>query len=145
MPRIFKSIHIEAPPQKVFPLAVDPAHQPQWHISLKKVEPVSGDGKSQGSAFRWTFKMGPRGQQMDSTVMDYVENQSYARHCSGDLQIQDRLSFYASQGGTRVEWSIKYTPPLGYLGVLLDAVLMNRVFQNDMETSLENLKAQAEG
>jgi len=40
--------------------------------------------------------MGPRGQQMDATVMDYVENQSYARHCSGEF-----ATHHGNDGGAR--------------------------------------------
>jgi len=44
-----------------------------------------------------------------------------------------------------VEWLVEYEPPMGMLGRLMDALLMNRVFQNDIETSLERLKVRLEG
>ena len=55
------------------------------------------------------------------------------------------MTFQAKDGGTRVEWTIGYKPPMGPLGALVDALFMNRVFQNEIEESLEGLKAQLEG
>ncbi|MFQ6019869.1 MAG: SRPBCC family protein [Dehalococcoidia bacterium] len=145
MPSIRKSIEIQASPQEVFAQAVDPDKQPLWDTLLKRVEVVSGDGKSEGSGFRWTFKLGPRSQDLDAVVSEYKENQAYGRRVVRELSLRDQMLFSPSDDGTRLEWSIEYEPPLGLLGTAVDALFMNRIFQNDVEQSLENLKAQIEG
>ena len=47
--------------------------------------------------------------------------------------------------GTHVEWTIGYRPPMGPLGRVVAALFLNRVFQNEIEESLESLKVQPEG
>lgn len=145
MPTIFKSIDIDAPPQRVFPLIGDTAKNGEWAIFLKEAQLLSGDGLSPGSTYRWTFKIGPRRQTLDAVVVAYNENEALVRRAQGELEMEDRLFLAPSDGGSRVEWTIHYKPPFGPLGALLDLIFVHRVFQNDVETSLERLKRQVEG
>ena len=46
--------------------------------------------------------------------------------------------------GTDVQWAVSYTPPMGPLGKFMDVFMMNRVYQNEIEASLERLKAELE-
>ena len=50
----------------------------------------------------------------------------------------------AAGNGTRVEWRVNYTPPFGIIGKLGALILMARVYQNELEGSLDNLKAALE-
>jgi|DewCreStandDraft_5_1066085.scaffolds.fasta_scaffold01736_10 uncharacterized membrane protein len=147
MPRIRKGIDIEATPEQVFAEIADPARQTEWALPFREIEVVEGDGKSQGSVQRWQFKVGPRAETLTAIVTDYKENRSIAREVrEGPLAYRDRLSVVPQTGEvTRVEWLVEYEPPMGMLGRLMDALLMNRVFQNDIETSLERLKVRLEG
>ena len=145
MPTIFKSVDIDAPPERVFALVGDATKQSEWAIFIKDAELLSGDGKSPGSTYRWSFKVGPRSQPLEVVVAAYNENEALVRRVSGELQMEDRLLLAPVDGGTRVEWTIYYKPPFGPLGALLDLIFINRVFQNDVETSLERLKQQIEG
>jgi uncharacterized membrane protein len=54
------------------------------------------------------------------------------------------MTFTPADGGTRVEWMVDYKPPMGPAGAFMDAFMMNRVFQNELEASLENLKTALE-
>jgi uncharacterized membrane protein len=145
LPHIRKSIDIQATPEEVFAQAVDPDNQTVWSLFLKNVDVIFGDGKSEGSSFRWTFKLGPRAQSVEAVISEYRENQAYGRRAVRQFNLEDKMLFSPSDGGTRVEWDIEYKPPFGLLGTMMDALYMNRVFQNDIESSLENLKAQIEG
>ena len=58
--------------------------------------------------------------------------------------MQGHMAFEPSGEGTRVVWTIDYTPPMGPLGTIVDLLFMNRVFQNEVEASLDNLKARLE-
>jgi len=55
------------------------------------------------------------------------------------------MTFEPRDDGAYVEWTVDYRPPMGPLGALIDALFMNRLFQNEMEESLESLKARLEG
>ncbi len=145
MPQINKSIEIAAPRERVFAEATDPAKQSEWAIFFKDVQ-VQGDGRAVGARQRWSFKVGPRAESMEAVVTKSHENESIARQTEGSMGLSDSMNFIVvEQDITRMHWSFEYEPPMGAIGKLLDVVLINRVFQNDIETSLENLKRRLEG
>ena len=58
--------------------------------------------------------------------------------------MDERMTFTPAGNGTNVEWAVNYTPPMGPIGKMMDVFMMNRVFQNEIEASLENLKTALE-
>ena len=144
MPRIVKSIEIDAAREHVFAFAVDAQRQPDWITFIKQVEITSGDGKSAGTTDRCLIKLGSRAQPVEAEWTEYQANESFARRATSGMAMQGRMTFTPVDGGTRVQWTIEYKPPLGALGVIVDALFMNRVFQNEIEESLEKLKAALE-
>jgi uncharacterized membrane protein len=147
MPRIRKAIDVEATPEHVFVEVAEPARQVEWALPFRAIETPEQGPPAQGSVQRWAFKVGPRTWDLLAVVTDYRHNQTIAREVrEGGLRLRDRFSIAPQSGEvTRVEWLIEYEPPMGALGRLLDALVMARVFENDMETSLERLKARLEG
>ena len=145
MPRIRKTIEIEASPEHVFNYATSAATQTDWIKFLKQIDITSGDGQSRGTTDRCVVKLGPRAQAVDAVWTEYDPPRTFARKTTGGMEMEGRMTFQAKDRGTRVEWTIGYKPPMGPLGALVDALFMNRVFQNEIEESLESLKAQLEG
>ncbi len=144
MARIVKSIQIDAPREHVFALAVDPARQPEWTTFIREAIVTSGDGKSAGTIDRSVLKVGPRATATESTWTEYRVGEAFARKSSSGLEREETMTFAAADGGTMVEWSVDYKPPMGPLGKFMDVFMMNRVFQNELEASLEGLKAALE-
>ena len=145
MPLIRKSIDIAASPEKAFDYAADSSTQPDWITFIKEIEITSGDGKSEGTTDRCVFKLGPRAQTLDATWTEYDPPRSFAREATSGLEMDGRMTFEPRDDGTYVECTVDYTPPMGPLGAIIDALFMNRLFQNEMEESLESLKARLEG
>jgi uncharacterized membrane protein len=145
LPRIRKSIEIEASPENVFNYVANPATMPDWVNFIREAEVVSGDGKSKGTTDRTVFKLGPRAQTVEALWAEYDPPNTFVRRHTSGLDLENRISLSPSDGATRVEWAIAYRPPMGPVGALFDVLFMNRVFQNEMEESLESLKAQLEG
>ncbi len=145
MPRILKSIDIDASPDKAFSYVTNASTQPDWIKFMKQVDITSGDGQSRGTTERSIFKLGPRAQAMDALWTEYDPPRSFARKATSGMGMDGRMTFEPIDDGTHVEWVIGYRPPLGALGLMADALFMNRVFQNEIEESLESLKAQLEG
>ena len=145
MPRIRKTIEIEASPEHVFSYATNASTQTGWIKFLKQIDITSGDGQSQGTTDRCVVKLGPRAQAVDAVWTEYDSPRAFARKATSGMEMEGRMTFQPSDAGTRVEWTIGYKPPMGPLGALVDALFMNRVFQNEIEESLESLKAQLEG
>jgi uncharacterized membrane protein len=145
VPFIRKFIDIAAPPEKVFDFATNVSTQPDWITFIKEVEIISGDGKSEGTTDRCLFKLGLRAQTLEATWTEYEPPRSFAREITSGLEMEGRVTFEPRTGGTYVEWIVDYRPPMGPLGALIDALFMNRLFQNEIEESLESLKARLEG
>lgn len=145
MPRIHKSIDIDAPREQVFALAADVTKQPQWTTFVRETQIISGDGKSEGSADRSVIKIGPRARTVEHIWTEYRPGEVFARRTTTGMDLRERITFAPADGGTRVEWTVEYTAPMGLLGAFLDVAFMNRVYQNEIEASLENLKARLEG
>ena len=145
MPRIRKTIEIEASPEHVFSYATNASTQTGWVKFLKQIDITSGDGQSQGTTDRCVVKLGPRAQAVDAVWTEYDAPRAFARKTTDGMEMEGRMTFQPADGGTHVEWTIGYKPPMGPLGAVIDALFMNRVFQNEIEESLESLKAQLEG
>jgi len=144
MARIVKSIQIDAPNEHVFALALDFSRQPEWTTFIKEALITSGDGKSVGTTDRSVLKVGPRSSKSEGEWTEYNAGEVFARRSSGGMSMEEKMTFTPADGGTRVEWMVDYKPPMGPVGAFMDAFMMNRVFQNELEASLENLKTALE-
>jgi uncharacterized membrane protein len=143
--RIVKSIVIDASPENVFNYATNAATQPDWVNFVREIEITSGDGQSKDTTDRCVIKLGPRAQAVEAVWTEYDAPRTFARKATSGMEMEGRMTFEPSDGGTRVRWAIQYRPPMGPMGLVVDALFMNRVFQNEIEESLESLKAQLEG
>jgi uncharacterized membrane protein len=139
MPKIKAAIDIDAPREHVF-AAADPLRMPEWTIHVKEVLVTGGDGKSPGTTDRTTIQVTPRKNKLESVWTEYTQGQVFSRRFKGYFTGEERLTFSPEGNGTRVVWTYDYTPPYGILGKIGALVMMSRVVQNDMESSLENLK-----
>jgi uncharacterized membrane protein len=144
MPRLKAAIEIDAPREHVFALAADITKHPEWTTFIKEVVLTSGDGKSQGSAAKRVIQVGPQKNNLEDTITEYEANEVMGRRFIGYLEGEDRLTFSSAENGTRVEWRVNYTPPFGIIGKIGALLVMARVFQNELEASLDTLKAQLE-
>ncbi len=145
MPSILKSIDIDASPDNVFNYVTNVSTQPDWIKFLKAIDITSGDGQTKGTTDRSVIKLGVRAQEMEALWTEYDPPRAYARRATSGMEMEGRMTFHPSDDGTHVEWTIGYRPPMGSLGMVVDVLFMNRVFQNEIEESLESLKEQLEG
>ena len=145
MPRILKYIDIDASPDNVFNYVTNASTQPDWIKFMTSVDITAGDGQSKGTIDRSVIKLGLRAQEVEALWTEYDPPRAFARKATSGMEMEGRMTFEPSDDGTRVEWMIAYRPPMGSLGMVVDALFMNRVFQNEIEESLERLKAQLEG
>jgi uncharacterized protein YndB with AHSA1/START domain len=143
MPRLRATIDIDAAPDHVF-AAAEPLKMPDWTVHIKEVTVTSGDGKSAGTTDRTIIQATPRRNKLESTWTEYKQGETFTRRFTGYLEGVERMTFSAQNGGARVEWQYDYTPPFGFIGKIGALVFMGRVMQNNLESSLENLKRELE-
>lgn len=144
MARVVKSIRIDAPREHVFALATDITRQPDWTTFVKEGAITSGDGKSAGTTDRTVVQIGPRPTKSEHTWTEYNTGERFARRATKGMEMEERMLFTAVGNGTDVQWAVSYTPPMGPIGKFMDVFMMNRVYQNEIEGSLERLKVALE-
>jgi uncharacterized membrane protein len=74
-----------------------------------------------------------------------VAGQVGVNKMEGMITGTNRLAFTPEGEGTRVTMSFEYEMPGGGVGKLVDRLLAERMNAQNLEKSLENLKALAEG
>jgi uncharacterized membrane protein len=140
MPRLKAVIEIDAPREHVFAVAGDLTKRPEWTTFVKEVTFSAGDGKSVGTKDRMVAKIGPRPNKWEGELTEYAPGEAWARKFSGYFKGDERITFTPAGNATLVEWRVNYTPPFGIIGQLGAFILMARIYQNELEGSLENLK-----
>jgi ligand-binding SRPBCC domain-containing protein len=143
MPRLKAAIDIEATREHVF-AAADPSKMSGWTTHIKEIVITAGDGRSAGTMDTTIIKVGPRRNKLQSTWIEYNPGEAFARTFTGYFEGQERMTFVASDGGTHVQWDVNYTPPFGILGRFGAWFMMARIFQNELEASLDRLKSELE-
>ncbi len=144
MPRFTAEIEIDAPRDHVFALAADLTKRPEWTTFVKEVVVTAGDGKSSGSTDRTIAKIGPRRNRWEGTLTQYQPGELLERKFGGYFEGEERMAFTTAGNGTRVEWYVNYTPPFGIMGKFGAWFMMARIYLNELEGSLENLKRELE-
>ena len=143
MPRLKAVIDIDAPREHVF-AAAEPLKMPEWTVHISEVTVTEGDGKTVGTRDRTIISVAPRKNTLESQWTEYSPGEAWARTFTGDLTGEERISLADADGGTRLEWTYNYTPPFGVLGKIGAFLVMSRVVQNNMESSLDTLKREPE-
>jgi uncharacterized membrane protein len=143
MPRLNAKIDIDVPREHVF-AAAEFTRMPEWAIHIKEVVVTAGDGKSPGTTDKTIITVTPRKNTLESEWTEYTQGEAIARSFTGYLTGNERLTFTAANGGTTVEWTYDYKPPFGIIGKIGAFLVMQRVVQNNLESSLENLKRELE-
>jgi uncharacterized membrane protein len=144
MPRLKAAIEIDAPREHVFAIAGDLTKRPEWTTFVKEFVITSGDGKTPGSTDRMIGKIGPQKNRWEGTLVRYEPNEVIERRFEGYFKGEERMTFTALNGRTRVEWHVNYTPPFGIIGKFGAWFMMARIYLNELENSLENLKRELE-
>lgn len=139
-------IHIRAPIDEVFALAMDPHSTLEWVTIARRVEDVRGDPTTAGFTMRQQLCL--RGVPF-WVRWDLVESDTprFARfEGKGPMRskalIENRLS--AEDGGTRYHYRNSFKAPFGPLGSTAERVLAGGIPEREARASLENLKRLAE-
>jgi uncharacterized membrane protein len=90
------------------------------------------------------MQVGMRKERVETIVTEYKPQEFFTRRHTRGMEMTDRLSVLPFGDGTKVAWSIDYTPPMGSMGRLMDMLFMERLFDQLMKDSLTNLKDRLE-
>ena len=141
MPRIERSILINAPVAEVFAYIDDPNNYPQWVPGVVAVAGVIGQGV--GRFFRWTYKMAGVTFDGESTYTDYVPTERIVKHSRGGVISIWTYHFNAEGSATRLDVTIEYTIPIPVVGKLVQQLVLGQN-QREADLAMANIKARLE-
>ena len=145
MTTIRKSIQINAPVEQLEAVFTDPHRLPEWYPGVTTVDPSPGYPVEVGSTCNITYKAGGMTMESKFTTMENVPQVKRVFQMEGMITGTNRMTFRPEGEGTRVTMSFEYEMPGGGVGKLVDRLLAERMNAQNLEKSLENLKALAEG
>lgn len=147
MSQVAAAIDIDAPPERVWEVLMDPDRLADWVTIHRRLETVSDRPLKQGSRLEQvlclrgaSFRVKWEVADLDPTRHARWEGRGPARsraHTSYTLASQDG-------GGTRFEYENEFKAPMGPLGAAASRALMGGVPQREATASLQRLKAMLE-
>jgi uncharacterized membrane protein len=142
-----QTVLIRRPPEAVYDLAWRPERATEWIVGMVATENVRpGDGTSGlDCRFDWTYRMLGLTFRGENRIVEAERPQRLREESSGGLRSTWSWRFEPVEDGTRVHLGVAYTPPMGWLGRLLDPVLLRRLNQRALDGTLNNLKRLLEG
>jgi uncharacterized membrane protein len=144
MPRIDNSIEIKATPDTIFPYLADIECQPEWVKWAKRVEVTSLNRKGVGATDAMVMQVGPQKQNVEGLVTEYKDGEFFTRRLTKGMDLTERLAVVKYGEGSKVAYSVEYTPPMGAMGKMIDMLFMERLFDQLMKDSLTNLRGRLE-
>ncbi len=142
MPKVERTIIINAPVEKVFDYWAEPTNVPEFWPSMVEVKDVQRLPNG-GNSFRWVYKMAGMRFEGTSEDTEVVANQRTVSKNKGGIESTITMMFQPEDGGTKLTIQTEYTVPVPLLGKLAEAFIVK---QNEHETELllANLKAKME-
>ncbi len=140
MPRLDNAIEIKAPREKVFAYISDVTTHPEWVKWTKEAAVTSEVHTGVGTTTASLMQVGLRKEQVEAVVTEYKQNEVFTQRHTRGMDMTDRLAVVSTPEGSKVAWSVEYTPPMGGLGKMMNFIFMSTLFNQLQEDSLTNLK-----
>ena len=142
MVKIKRTIHIDAPVEKVFEFANVPENLPEIWPSMVKVDNVKRS-TTQGRDYDWQYKMAGMLFKGHSKTTEFVLNDLVVVENKEGIPSKFVWDYHAENGGTELELEVEYTVPVPLLGKVAEK-LVRRINENEADVMLANLKAAME-
>lgn len=141
MTRIEKSIEIKATPKKVFNYLKKPEKQPEWMPRLEKNTITSEKKEGVGVTIHGTGSMGGKNMEWDWEVTEWEENKRIAwKFEPPPFKGKGSFTLEPTDEGTRAILESEYEVPYSVLGKIFDKIKIRKEMEENLSTSLENLK-----
>jgi uncharacterized protein YndB with AHSA1/START domain len=142
MAAIKKSIHIEAPPERVFEYFADSRHLPEIWPSMVDVTGIEKMPNG-GERFHWVYKMAGMRFEGDSEPVEFERDRHVVRKSTGAFPSTFDWTFSSENGGTRLDVKVEYEVPQTLLRKVAEPFVL-RLNEREAGMVLENLKDRVE-
>jgi uncharacterized protein YndB with AHSA1/START domain len=143
MKRVTAAIDIDAPPEKVWEVVMDPERLKDWVTIHRKLGRASKAPLENGSTVEQTLHLRGVSIKVHWTVEEAKRPEHAVWEGRGPARARAHTSYTlspAGNGGTRFEYANEFKPPLGPIGAAANRVLMGGVPQREADRTLHRLK-----
>ncbi|HEY6694480.1 MAG TPA: SRPBCC family protein [Solirubrobacteraceae bacterium] len=144
MTLVIASIEIDAPREKVYDLALDPARLDEWVTIHRRVNSRDAGPPREGYEMNQTLHLRGANFKVSWTLTEADRPDRATWEGRGPAHSYARTSYdlRALDGGrTRFEYENEFTAPGGFLGAAASRMLIGGVPEREAKRSLERLKA----
>lgn len=144
--RIVKKTIIEGMPKEIYRIARDPEMWSLWYVGMEGPEELHGKGEK---GTKGKFHVSIAGLKFPIEV-EVTEDHSSRDTCrwsgkfDGRIKGQQIFEYNLKDGRTEVTVQFESTSPESLLGRVASRVVLDRMQENNISTSLKNLKILAE-
>jgi uncharacterized protein YndB with AHSA1/START domain len=142
------SIEINAPPEAVYDLMLDPTRLQEWVTIHRKVNHADDGPPQPGFQMDQTLHLRGANFKVHWTLTEAERPDHATWEGRGPAHSYARTSYRLTQmddNGTRFDYENEFKPPGGIVGAAASRVLVGGVPQREANRSLERLKALLEG
>jgi carbon monoxide dehydrogenase subunit G len=148
MSRVTASIDIDAPPEKVWEVVMDPERLGDWVTIHREVDRVSDRPLKDGSTLRQELCLRHVNFHVRWTVEEAKPCESAVWEGKGPARSKAHTVYRLAAidgGGTRFQYENEFKAPLGPLGAAASRALVGGVPKREASATLDNLKRLIEG
>lgn len=142
MTRVQSAIDIDAPPERVWAIVMDPRRLADWVTIHRRVEDVPAR-LTRGSTFEQTLNLRGAHLHVLWTVVDLDEPRRAVWEGQGPAHSRASIVYELQpldEQRTRFQYTNEFKPPGGPLGAVAGRVLVGGLSQREAQRSLQQLK-----
>lgn len=143
MPKIEKSITINAPVKKVFDYFSNAELMPEWMPGMVEVKDIKSTKDGVGSTYKWVYKMTGMRFKGESITEEYVSEKKTVTKTKGGINSLWTWNFEPHNNGTKIDLVVEYTIPVPVLGKIAEAIVLKQNIR-EADLALANIKAKME-
>jgi uncharacterized membrane protein len=142
MTRVHCTIEIDAPPEQLWDVLMDPRRLPDWVTIHRQLGDVP-DRLQRGSTFDQTLNLRGAPLHVSWTVVDVDPPRRAVWQGQGPAHSSASIVYELQalgEHGTRFDYTNEFKPPGGSLGAVAGRILVGGLSQREAQRSLERLK-----
>jgi hypothetical protein len=139
-----KSLVIRATPEEIDAITLDGSRLPEWYAGVQSAE-ADATYPEAGGVVNMVYRSAGINFKMSMTSLRLVRGESLLLKMDGMITGKSRWFYIPEGDDTRVNCRFEYEMPGGSIGQAVNKLVVERMNVQNLEKSLENLKALAEG
>lgn len=142
MSEVVTSIHIDAPPEAVWKVAMDPARLGEWVTIHRRLGPHSSGAPRKGYEMEQTLCLRGVNFSVHWQLVAAEEPRHAAWHGRGPARSHAETEYRltAVAGGTRFDYRNEFNAPFGPLGAVASRALVGGLPAREAHATLQRLK-----